>query len=293
MKIEQRIVLGTAFFFGILLLVGWVFINEDGRMADFTDQYAARSVERGATLFESNCSTCHGNAGQGIPSRAPALNNPRLFNGERLTEMSWTGGLFDYIENAVAAGRPNSGSYWNNNVMPTWGQDFGGPLRNDQVLDLTRFVMNWESSALDEEDPPPVLQDFILPGAEQAGDTGDEQPAAAIDVASIVLPEGNISAGAQLYTEQGCIGCHMGGAIGPNVVGTGGRVAERIVTVPELEGYTVDLYLLESIVAPNAYIVPGNPSYVDGSGSSLMPKTYRDLLDDQALADLVAYLKDQ
>lgn len=294
MKMDQKIILGTAFFFGILLLVGWVFINENGRMAEFTDQFVARSIERGATVFESNCSTCHGEFGQGIPSRAPALNNPRLFNGERLTEMSWTGGLFDYVENAIAAGRPNSGSYWAQNVMPTWGQEFGGPLRPDQVQDLTRFVMNWESSALDAENPPPVLQDFVLPRTGGADEAGDETPTSTIDAASIELPEGSVSVGEQLYTAQGCTGCHTNGAVGPDIIGTGDRVAERIATTPELEGYTVDLYLLESIVAPNAYLVPDSPSYLNPStGLSLMPATYGTTLDEQALADLVAYLKEQ
>ena len=36
MKMEHKVVLGTAFFFGILLLFGWVALNEDGRMAEFT-----------------------------------------------------------------------------------------------------------------------------------------------------------------------------------------------------------------------------------------------------------------
>jgi hypothetical protein len=77
MKIETKIILGTAMFFAILLMVGWVVIKEESRMAEFTTQFEGRSLERGATVFESNCSTCHGRQGQGS-GRAPALNNPRL-----------------------------------------------------------------------------------------------------------------------------------------------------------------------------------------------------------------------
>ncbi len=292
MMTERRVVLGTLFFLGIILLVGWVAINEEGRMAEFTTQYESRSVERGATIFESNCSTCHGTNGQGIPGRAPSLRNPRLFNGERMAEMGWTGTLDDYVANAVAGGRPNSGSYWNGNVMPTWGQEFGGPLRPDQVRDVARFVMNWRTEALDEENPPMVLQDFILPGVEAAGgEAAGTEPVGGPDLAS--LPEGSISDGSQLYQQLGCTGCHLGGAIAPATEGTFARVQDRIASEASLEGYSPEQYILESILNPNAFIVADNPSYVAPDGSSLMPKNYAELIQDQGLADLIAYLTSQ
>ena len=298
MKIEQKVILGTAFFFGILLLIGWVFIKEDARMADFTTQYEARSIERGATVFESNCASCHGANGQGS-GRAPALNNPRLFNGERLEEIGWEGGLFDYIENAIAAGRPNSSAYWSQ-AMPTWGQEYGGPLRPDQVRDLTRFIMNWERTALDEENPPVVAQDFIVPGVREEGDLGilssGEPVGADVDAAVAALPAGDPARGEALYNsnELGCSGCHLGGVVAPDVVGTMTRVQERIATVPELAGYTTEQYLVESILAPNAYIVPdeGNAVYSAG-GISVMQQNYSSRIDLQDLADLVAYLHTQ
>lgn len=295
MKIETKVIIGTAAFFGIILLIGWVALNEEGRMASFTTQYEARSMERGAMLFENNCSTCHGDWGQGIPGRAPALNNPALFNGDRLVAMGWEGTLDDYIANAVAAGRPNSGSYWNNNIMPTWGQEFGGPMRPDQVRDVARYVMNWEGSALDEAAPPTVLQDFKLPGDQAAAEDAAAEPAGGLDVAALLaeLPEGDHSAGTQLYTNLGCTGCHLAGAIAPLTEGTATRAAERTTTVPELAGYSPEQYILESILAPNNYIVADSPSYVDGNGNSLMPANYRDLIDDQGLADVLAYLLTQ
>ena len=78
-KIENRILVGIVAFVGIMVLVGWVAINEGARMRSFENQFEARSIERGAELFAANCSTCHGNEGQGINGRAPALNSPHLF----------------------------------------------------------------------------------------------------------------------------------------------------------------------------------------------------------------------
>lgn len=86
-RIENRILVGIIAFIGIMVLVGWVAINENARMASFTRQYDARSIERGAELYASQCSTCHGTDGLGLLGRAPALNSPALFGHDFLA--SW------------------------------------------------------------------------------------------------------------------------------------------------------------------------------------------------------------
>jgi mono/diheme cytochrome c family protein len=294
MNMDFKVVLGTAFFLGIILLVGWVAFNEEGRMTEFTTQFEARSVERGATLFESNCATCHGNEGLGS-GRAPALNNTRLFNGERLDEMTWAGSLFDYVENAISAGRPNSGAYWPE-AMPTWGQVYGGPMRPDEVLDVTRYVMNWEASALDEENPPEIVQDFIVPGIREEGDLeilASGMPVGT-DLAAIELPAGDPMRGEVLYNsnELGCSSCHMGGVVAPMTEGSATRSMERIANVAELADYSVEQYLIESILLPNAYLVPNDPGKVySANGISTMQQNYSDRIDVQDLADLVAFLQ--
>jgi mono/diheme cytochrome c family protein len=78
-RIESRILVGIVMFVGIMILIGWVAINENPRMASFTLQFEARAVERGGGLFAANCATCHGTDGLGILGRAPALNSPHLF----------------------------------------------------------------------------------------------------------------------------------------------------------------------------------------------------------------------
>ncbi len=296
MRMETKILIGITGFFAILLLVGWVALNETGRMSEFTSQYEARSTERGATIFESNCASCHGLQGQGS-GRAPALNNPRLFDGARLTEVGWTGTLFDYVANAVAAGRPNSGAYWPQ-AMPTWGEEFGGPLRPDQVQDVTRFVLNWETAALDEANPPTVVQDFIFPGIRGEGDlqimASGTPVGTNVQAILAALPPGDAARGETLYTanELGCSSCHLSGAVAPDTVGSFSRAQDRIATVPALQGYTVDQYLVESIVQPNAYLVPNEGNRIfSTNGISIMQQDYSARIDLQDLADLVAFLK--
>lgn len=85
-RIENRILVGIVAFVGIMVLVGWVAINENARMASFTRQFNARSIERGAELFAANCSTCHGTDGRGVQLRAPALNSPHFFGYDFLAQ---------------------------------------------------------------------------------------------------------------------------------------------------------------------------------------------------------------
>jgi len=87
-RIEGRILLGITMFVSTMILIGWVAINEPARMASFERQHLGRSIELGAELFASNCSTCHGADGRGIVGRAPGLNSPHLFGFDFLSDVN-------------------------------------------------------------------------------------------------------------------------------------------------------------------------------------------------------------
>ena len=107
---------------------------------------------------------------------------------------------------------------------------------------------------------------------------------------------GDATRGARLYETLPCASCHdisrpwPGGDICPNL-GNIATEAARIIRQPDYHGHATDVagYIRESIVDPNAYIVPG-PTYRQADGQSVMPKTFGQSLAPAQLDDLVAFL---
>lgn len=86
-------------------------------------------------------------------------------------------------------------------------------------------------------------------------------------------------------TALGCAGCHVG-EVAPPLEGTFTRIETLIAQDPQFADYTIERYLVESIVRPDDYIPEGYLPH-------LMPNNYGTRLDLQQLADLVAYLASQ
>jgi mono/diheme cytochrome c family protein len=86
-RIEHRLLIATVCFLTIILIIGWVAINEEARMEGFQQAVKGRSIEQGAMLYNNWCSICHGYDGLGGP-HAPALNNPQLFGHDFFPEIT-------------------------------------------------------------------------------------------------------------------------------------------------------------------------------------------------------------
>jgi mono/diheme cytochrome c family protein len=145
--------------------------------------------------------------------------------------------------------------------MPAWSEEYGGPLRADQIHDIAQFIMNWEATALGdvviESLPTPT------PRPEEADDP--------------------VARGLVVYNERGCFACHTiegisAGLVGPNLTQIGTDAASRI---PDL---TAEEYIRQSILDPNAFVVEGF------TAPSAMPANFGDLISPEQLDDLVAFL---
>ncbi|MBL8145412.1 MAG: c-type cytochrome [Anaerolineae bacterium] len=352
-SIDGRIFVGVLCFIAIMILVGWIAINEAARMTAFEGQYLARSIERGATMFNTNCSTCHGIDGRGLTGRAPALNSPYLFgfnyladvdrqiaalqteaansattdarkaeietetaalNAERdaiiaslqpavdkgynpeepsrLKNLGWGGTLRSFVETTIISGRPPSESYWPQ-PMAAWSQTAGGPLRMDQIEDLTNYILNWnigdawtveDANAVNQFPIVPVDPSTVVSSDVQTIGVNTEMPTIMENLATVT---GDPQNGQVMYNGAlACAGCHMTAAVAPLMEGTMTRVTDIRLQQPENAGMTAEEFLATSITHPNAYVTPGYPA-------SVMPQNFADRLTYQDLADLIAFLETQ
>ena len=263
-RVQIEIILGIFLVLATSVVLIVIGLNEEERMAEFAKAQEAQSIEIGATLFEANCSGCHGPQGEGIVGLCPPLNDAHFFTN-RLGEVGWSGSLEDYIVSTVASGRMSStrpGEFvgQGNPAMPAWSDQYGGPLREDQVRSIAAFVMNWEATAIE-------------------GVTLEQLSTPTPSVEELADP---VARGRQVYLDNGCGGCHTieglsAGTVGPNLTEIG------VVAATRIEGVSASEYMLESILFPNAFIVDGYPENV-------MLQTFADSLDDQQLEDLTEFL---
>ena len=247
----------------LLIIYGF---NEESRMEEFALSQEAQAIEVGAGLYENNCSTCHGKKGEGIPGLCPPLNDRKFFT-ERLSEVGWGGTLEDYIVATVSSGRltssrPDQYVGGGKPAMPAWSESYGGPLRNDQIHLIARFVLNWQATALEEVE----LIEVTPPGE---------------------VSDDPVVRGQQVYAQNGCGGCHALGSISAGVVGP---ALTNIATVAETReaGKTAEQYLIESIISPNAFVVAECPT--GPCPENVMTQTFSETLSESELSDLVEFL---
>ncbi len=300
MSMTTKITLGIVLFMIIFVATGLVLLNEGildsqqdtpttpgtGRMQVETRAQLARSIEAGALIFYSNCTPCHGQSGEGIPGKGPSLN-PDLFTKHfpaLQAAKTFNGTLPDFIKLTVAAGRPVQSTYAESlggfaNPMPTWSQQYGGPLRDDQIQDVVNFVLNWQAQATAG---PTVPSNFKAVGSDP----------------TTALPTGDPARGADLFAQKlkfasgsaaPCKACH---SLQPDTVIVGPSLAGVATRADTREpGKSAADYIRESIQSPSAFIVPGNPNFVGANGKSVMPEGLGNNMSAQDLADLIAYLQ--
>jgi len=276
---QTKVLIGTIAFMLTMVILAFAMLNEPARLEEASAAYEGRLIENGAAIFTDSCATCHGIEGKSqlcydvtgneIGCAGLPLNSTALLCGEpseRMSQLSWAGSKRSLVYTTIASGRAGT-------LMPTWFQDFGGPMQQNQVEEVTSFVMNWAAG------PALCGEGGAVPTVEWPNTAAD-------------LPAGNAAAGAELFVRPyACGACHGDPAKpGSNLIGPG--LADiAIVAASRESGKSAADYLFESILDPNAFIAPecasGNPCV---SPSQMRGDYASAISDEQDLADLIAYL---
>ncbi len=277
---QVKVVIGTISFMLAMIILGFATLVEPARLEEATEAFEARQIENGAVEYKNNCATCHGVEGQaetcfdaggsetGCVGRP--LNSAPLLCGEpsqRMTELQWTASKQNLIYHTIASGRLGT-------LMPVWSQEFGGPMEDHQIEQLTAYIMNWG------EDPALCGEEAVV--VEQV-----DWPDSVAD-----LPEGDPDNGAVLYVNPYvCTACHGDPTIeGSNNVGPWlGNISN--VAATRIDGVSASEYIYESIVDPSAYIVPECPTGPCLEPSVMAANNFAQRMSLQDMADMVSYME--
>lgn len=169
-------------------------------------------------------------------------------------------------------------------LMPTQN------LSEPEIASLVKFL-DWVSKVDNQGWPPrPIL---VAGGTIEVASQGTET--GVVDVRPVRADSDPRAIGEHLFRTAVpvCTACHSlqpGVQLaGPSMAGMAER-AEQTLASPDYTGNATDVegYIRESIIAPSAYLVPGD--MFSASGVSFMPDTYANDLSDEQVDQLVAFL---
>ena len=201
MNVSRNLIAGTIVTVLIVALLLVVFLGENARMEAEAKAHQGAFIARGARLYDRYCAGCHGKRGEGLAGVYPPLNVENMWAGGE--DLTYYGTLHGYVSLRISAGHLSA-------RMPAWSQEYGGPLRADQIKDLAQFVLNWQGPQPEGVRVEGVEARPSRPAVE-AMPVGPGQPVA----------DGDPDRGKQAFA-QNCASCHgldaAGGALGPSLV---------------------------------------------------------------------------
>ncbi|WP_043530117.1 c-type cytochrome [Litchfieldella xinjiangensis] len=242
------------------------------------------AVTRGKDVWhEYNCINCHTLFGEGA-YYAPDLTKIAQHRGE------------PYLTAFLKDPSQFYDEQRHRRLMPN--QD----LDDEEIASLIAFF-EWVANVDNQGWPPrPILvAGSSIPGTSM---TLAQQDASGPGSTDETLPPGSrpvseeddpVALGDALFNSATptCSACHSiapgVNLAGPSLAGIASR-AEQIIGSEEYQGDadSVEAYIRESIVAPSAYLFPGE--MYSANGTSFMPTTYAESLTSEQVDQLVAYL---
>jgi len=193
----RNILIATIFSLATAVLLAIIFIGESRRLPEADAAVVAERIERGARDYEQYCASCHGLAGQGqVANGAPQINNivyrymtpgtdgTAPFDQPNGIKEKY-GTIRNYIEATLYSGIRGA-------PMPAFGAQ--GTLRQDQIENITTYMLSWRTNAQEDQLPEAALLAANLE---------------ATRIAPTADPNANpVSQGQVVFANKGCNGCH-------------------------------------------------------------------------------------
>jgi mono/diheme cytochrome c family protein len=137
----RNLTIATLFLLLSTLLLGYIWVRENGVLSARAQRFEGALLARGATDYEQYCAGCHGLAGEGgVNAGAPQINNLPNTLGDRLEGpngiIAKYGTPRNFVEATISAGVRGT-------AMPRWSARLGGPLRDDQIKDIAAYIESW------------------------------------------------------------------------------------------------------------------------------------------------------
>ncbi len=130
---DRVMMLGVVLLLALVAAFPLYLLYEPGAREEARRVQLESLVSEGASTWEFNCTSCHGETGEGVS--APALNSAQFlqFSSDDQTRL------------LISVGVPGT-------AMGAYSQDHGGPLTSEQIRALTAYLRSWEEDAPDRPD---------------------------------------------------------------------------------------------------------------------------------------------
>ena len=222
----------------------------------------------GASIFEKNCTTCHGNQGQGVD--APALRNNQYVQSANEQEIFQT----------VANGVPKT-------EMPAWLYDNGGPLSEAQINDTVAYLKTLQGVSEVAAQNPPTEEVAETPPPANESNPQPARPSNSGGTGNAVTLTGDASSGQKLFGPV-CATCHgpQGVQGVPNPDSDDGAVPELNPIDPTIVSKDPQTF------AENIDLFIEHGSVPEGENPRIIMPAFGDhkVLTDQQISDIIAYV---
>ncbi|MCG8352679.1 MAG: cytochrome c, partial [Chloroflexales bacterium] len=282
----RNLVIATLFMLASALLLGFIWVAEREELSARAARVSGEQIAHGAYDYEQNCATCHGLTGEGISG--PQINflyvarqdasGTLVETGTLIEQNRWEGEdqikskygtIRNYVESVISSGVRGT-------TMPAWSQQYGGPLREDQIRNIAVYVLGWQGS--------------IPAGAQEAAKDYQED----IIAASVAASDDPLVIGESAFNGV-CSACHnlnSEGSVGPGLGGLFGPEGTTVfgTQLPNGQDVTVESvreWITQGSVGFQDELIEPLLPYWGAGARTLMPPF--PTLNEQQLNGLVAY----